>query len=307
MAGGARRSQGRFEATTRRLARKIEILIAFKQTGSQPSRHDFPMHTVYQPKDILRKTAFRAVNGLFRLQGLRMQPEMPLNARLDILWRGAEPEIQKLSNRLLRGGMTAIDIGANIGLLTRYFQRRVGREGWVFAFEPDPSIFEFAKFNNRRFANVEVIQSAVSDNEQPVVLHLNYESSASNSLFGQARSGESVTVPCTTLDAFLKKRGDLKVDLVKIDVEGAELNVLRGMRQTTARLPGLKIIIEYFPAIQNNAGIAPTAILDELRSQHFRLYVIQTNGVPASFGDADVPQSALNAYGYANLFCERER
>lgn len=264
------------------------------------------MHTVYQPKGILRKTAFLAVNGIFRLKGLRMQPEMPLNARIDVLREGAEPEIQKLLSNVLRPGMTAIDIGANIGLLTRYFRRQVGREGRVIAFEPDPSIFEFARFNNRRFANVEVVQGAVSDNEQPVVLHLNYESSASNSLFGRTESGESVTVSCTTLDAFLKKRSDPKVDLVKIDVEGAELNVLRGMRQTMSRLPDLKIITEYFPAIQRNAGMLPKAILDELRSHKFHLYMILGRGAIAPLREDDVPQSALNRQGYVNLFCRRE-
>ena len=114
-----------------------------------------------------------------------------------------------------------------------------------------------------------------------------------------------MTVPCVSLDAFLKKRGDPKVDLVKIDVEGAELNVLRGMRRTIARLPALKIITEYCPANQNNAGLPPRALLGELRSHRFRLQVIQGNGVPQSFEGDEVPKSALNAGGYVNLYCER--
>jgi FkbM family methyltransferase len=263
------------------------------------------MHWVYQPKGILRKTALMAVNRLLSFQGLKLQPEIPLCARLAILRQGTEPDIQNLCSRLLHKGMTVIDIGANSGLLTRHFRRRVGKDGRVFAFEPDPLIFQFAKFNTRRFANVEVIQSAVSDNQESVVLHLNDQSSAGNSLFCQTNSAESVTVPCVSLDAFLKSRGDPKVDMVKIDVEGAELYVLRGMRQTIAHLPALKIIIEYCPANQNNAGVPPRAILDELRSHKFRLQIIQGDGVPKSFGDSDVPKSALNSSGYVNLFCEQ--
>jgi FkbM family methyltransferase len=281
------------------------VLEAVEQVNIQLYRSGFSMHWVYQPKGILKKTAFTAVNQLLALRGLRLLPDMPLNARLQVLRQGTEPDIQKLSSSVLRSGMTVVDIGANAGLLARHFRRIVGKSGMVFAFEPDPSVFEFAKFNNRRFANVEVIQSAVSDNEQPAVFYLNYESSASNSLFGRSRTGESMTVPCTSLDAFLKSRGDPEVDLVKIDVEGAELQVLRGMRRTIARLPALKIIVEYCPANQSNAGVPPQAILGELRSHKFRVQIIQDDGVPKSFGDADVPQSTLNASGYVNLFCER--
>ena len=149
------------------------------------------MHTVYQPKGILRKIGFAAVNRLLRFQGLSLPPEMSLFERVATLRHGTETDIQNFCSKCLLPGMTAIDIGANCGLLTRYFRRQVGGNGRVFGFEPDPSVFQFAQFNTRRFANVEVIQSAVSDNEEPVVLHLNDASSAGNSLFSQTHSSSN--------------------------------------------------------------------------------------------------------------------
>ena len=202
--------------------------------------------------------------------------------------------------------MTIIDVGANAGLITRHFCRLVGENGKVYSFEPDPLVFRFLEFNTRPFSNKELTQSAVSDNHEPMQLHLNSCSSLGNSLFNKNRSAESVTVSCISLDEFLKSRGEPMVDVIKIDTEGAELSVLRGMRQTIARLPKLKIIIEYCPQNLNGAGVAPRMVLDELRSHQFCLQIIKNDGSLKKFAGDDVPAGDFNPNGYVNLFCDRE-
>ena len=103
------------------------------------------------------------------------------------------------------------------------------------------------EFNTRSFPNKQLTLSAISDNHEPALLHSNPTSGLGNSLFNKADGAETVSVPCISLDEFLDKAGKPMVDIIKIDVEGAELSVLRGMRQTMARLPKLQIIIEYGP------------------------------------------------------------
>lgn len=201
--------------------------------------------------------------------------------------------------------MKAVDVGANAGLLTRGFCRRVGPSGWVYAVEPDPLSFQFLEFNTRPFKNKELIQCAISDNQGPALLHLNFTSGTGNSLVNQGHSTESVPVTCISLDEFLKQRGNPALDVIKIDVEGAELSVLRGMRKTMARLPGLKVIIEYCPANLNAAGVAPREILDELRSHSFNLHVIRPDGSVKAIDRFEELKSHLNPVGYVNLFCAR--
>jgi FkbM family methyltransferase len=260
------------------------------------------------PKGLLRRMALRGVNALLRLQGVKLPSYFCLRHRLTYLVKGIEgiePDIQQLCAYLLRPGMTTIDVGANIGSLTRQFCRQVGNNGRVYAFEPDPLTFRFLEFNTRSFKSKELIQSAVSDNHEPTLLHLNFTSGTGNSLLNKNHSTESVPVACISLDEFLKQRGNPVVDVIKIDVEGAELSVLRGMRQTAARLPGLKIIIEYCPANLNGAGVAPHAVFDELRSRRFKLQAIGADGSVKEIDHFDELEGHLNPSGYVNLLCAR--
>ncbi len=257
------------------------------------------------PKGLLRRMALRGINGLLLLRGLKLPPYFSLRNRLAHLTKGTEPDIQHLCTQLLRPGMTAVNVGANVGLLTRQFCQQVGKGGRVYAFEPDPLTFQFLEFNTRSFKNKELTQCAVSDNQGPALLHLNFTSGTGNSLLNQGHSTESVPVTCVSLDEFLKQRGNPSVDVIKIDVEGAELGVLRGMRQTIVRLPGLKVIIEYCPANLNGAGVAPREVFDELRSQKFNLQVIRPDGRAKAIVQFDELEGYLNPFGYVNLLCAR--
>jgi FkbM family methyltransferase len=257
------------------------------------------------PKGLLRRMALRGINGLLLLRGLKLPPYFSLRNRLAHLTKGTEPDIQHLCAQLLRPEMTVMDVGANVGLLTREFCRQAGPSGRVYAFEPDPMTFQFLEFNTRSFKNRVLTQCAISDNQGPALLHLNFTSGTGNSLLNQSHSKESVPVNCISLDEFLKQRGNPSVDVIKIDVEGAELGVLRGMRQTMARLPRLKVIIEYCPANLSGAGVAPREVFDELRSQKFNLQAIRPDGSAKTIGQFDELEGNLNPMGYVNLLCAR--
>ena len=257
------------------------------------------------PKGLLRRMAFRGVNWLLLLRGLKFPPYFSLRLRLIYLVKEIEPDVQRLCSQVLRPGMTVMDVGANVGLITRQFCRLVGPGGQVYAFEPDPFTFQFLKFNTRAFQNHELTQCAISDNEEPALLHLNFTSGTGNSLVNKSHSREAVPVTCISLDEFLKQHGNPAVDVIKIDVEGAELGVLRGMRQTIARLPLLKIIIEYCPANLTGAGVAPREVYDELCAHSFTLQVIRPDGSLKAVSQFDELEGNLNPMGYVNLLCSR--
>ncbi|HVU08746.1 MAG TPA: FkbM family methyltransferase [Verrucomicrobiae bacterium] len=271
-------------------------------SSEQLRTYNYPTTT---PKGVLRKTATPIVNWLLLWRGLKFPPYFSLRDKLSYLTKEAEPDIQHLCAQLLKPGMTVMDVGANVGLLTRQFCRLAGKSGRVYSFEPDPLTFQFLEFNTRSFANKELTQCAVSDNQEPALLHLNSTSGTGNSLLNKTQSTESISVPCVSLDEFLKQRGNPNVDVIKIDVEGAELGVLRGMRQTIVRLPDLKLVVEYCPKNLKGAGVTPRVIYDELISQRFRLQVIQFDGGLTAIDRFESLESHLNPAGYLNLFCVR--
>jgi len=152
-------------------------------------------------------------------------------------WRGAhEPAVTKAMTRLLKPGQVFWDIGAHIGYISLIGSRLVGSTGHVHAFEPMPAnakrLGEAVRLNT--ITNLTVHQVAVSDSDRPDVLH-GSEATSMWSLLRQDHVG--VPIICVTLDAMLALLGP--PNLIKIDVEGAELGVLMGAERLLSLHPTL--------------------------------------------------------------------
>jgi len=125
-------------------------------------------------------------------------------------------------------GDVVFDIGAYVGDTALWFSKAVGPQGKVFAFEPEPRNFEKLKANLERnkVTNVIPLQLALSENEG----EMRVSSGAGSSVITQAGTGKSVKV--TTIDNFVEANTLPRVDFIKMDVEGHELKVLTGARET---------------------------------------------------------------------------
>jgi FkbM family methyltransferase len=130
----------------------------------------------------------------------------------------------------LQPGMTAIDIGANIGFYAALIAHRVGPQGHVFAYEPASEPRALLEHNRalNNFPQIQILTVALSDSVRDGRL-LFGESSELNLLGSGAGPGEDVRI--TTLDLEDTERGWPSPDFVKIDVEGEEEPILAGGRQ----------------------------------------------------------------------------
>jgi len=124
-------------------------------------------------------------------------------------------------------GDTVLDIGACIGDTALWFSKLVGPEGRVFAFEPEPSNFKklLKNIERNRVKNVVPVSAALSDTEGKMTI----SSSGASSMFSPSGG---IPVSATTIDRFVEENKIATVDFIKMDVEGSELNVLRGGTQT---------------------------------------------------------------------------
>lgn len=231
---------------------------------------------------------------------------------LDMAMGRYEPGTTRLFEEVVKPGMAVIDIGAHVGYYTLLAARQVGPTGRVFAFEPDQVNHELLQKNIRLnyYENVEVARIAVSDRVGWSPLYLTALDSGRNSMYHHGlRERGSVIVETTTIDSFLESKDWPRVDLIKIDVEGAELTVLDGMTQLLRRSDELKMIVEFNPALLQNAGVAPLQFLERLASPGWDVYLIDdVNGLlPLAPGDArSFADRLLATQDSANLFCTRE-
>lgn len=147
-----------------------------------------------------------------------------------------EPEIAALIQSTLREGETALDIGANIGYFTLLMARKVGPAGRVIAFEPVPSVYAVLCENLRLNACIQALAEciAVADVEGPGAMQSDLNNPLSS--VGQLVDTGGLAVPLVSIDRYVETAGVQKLDLVKIDVEGAEDRVIRGMTKTLKTL-----------------------------------------------------------------------
>lgn len=206
-----------------------------------------------------------------------------------------------LIERLLRPEDVFVDVGAHLGLLTLAAARAMGGRGRIFAFEPFPDTY--AKLERSIWLNgystmVDVRGMAVADREGHATLHLG-QVSGHHSLFplGQREESDvpSVDVPLTTLDLALPV--GQSVTLLKIDVEGAEINVIDGARALLKNNPDMTIIVECGPQ-----HLARTGYTVERWLQAFAAYGLVYRAINAESGTLeDVTPAQLAASESVNL------
>jgi FkbM family methyltransferase len=203
--------------------------------------------------------------GLRDLPGIR-----DLYSRLYVLGKTlAEPRERRFFQEQVEPGMVVFDVGANLGFYTLLLADRVGPQGRVHAFEPDPLSCELLRRRTAGRANVEINQAAVGDHEGTITLYTNRSNRADNRVHPSlgAETAEAVDVSLTTLDAYCAARGIERIDAVKMDIQGAEVSALAGFRKTIDRLEPRWMLIEFSPEHLRGAGSSPEAfwgILAEL-------------------------------------------
>jgi FkbM family methyltransferase len=170
----------------------------------------------------------------------------------------------------LRPGMTFLDIGAHVGYYTLLAARRLEPGGLVFAFEPSPRNYELLLANVWRngLTNVVCLPWAVSDRSTFIDLYVDERNTGDNRIFGE---GPGTRVRAVALDALPQIRSP--IDVVKIDVQGAEEAVIAGMTGLLARSPGARVTLEFWPFGLRALGRDARGALDYYRSLGFRVQV----------------------------------
>ena len=186
-----------------------------------------------------------------------------------------EPYLTSIAKEDIKEGDIVIDIGAHIGYYTLIFAKLVGETGKVFAFEPHPDNLALLKKNIEinNYKNIIPIQKAVSNTTGTIKLYLDKTGSARHSTVkGNQYCKESyVEIGCITLDQFLD---DTKVDFVKMDTEGGEFNVFKGMLNIIKENKNLKIITEFTPIFFEKQGVKPEDYINALKENNFKIFNI---------------------------------
>jgi len=210
-----------------------------------------------------------------------------------------EPGVRRLIQKILHPTDVFVDVGANIGMHTIAAGKNVQQGGRVIAFEPYPPtmhLLEQSIFLNGLAETVELKPYAVANVAGEVPFYMG-ATSGHHSLYVPADASplKTVSVPVVRLDDVLGR--DLIVKLVKVDVEGAEIDVVKGGLSILQAQSNIGLIVEFGLSHIERAGYTPQQWLSVFKELGFVYRVID----PISGGLQEVSEQALFAMDATNL------
>jgi FkbM family methyltransferase len=198
---------------------------------------------------------FKKISGPSDREGWTSTPGGQIYASLgDFIGRAAffsgdlDPKLTWIVKKLVKPGDIVFDVGANLGIFTLLFSQLIGTAGRVHAFEPNPTVMGYlrAAISRKSAGNVTLNQTALGQQTGIITLKVPDENQGGGSIikWRDAADIPGVDVPLTRLDDYVAKNGVTKIDFLKVDTEGAELEVLRGGMATLENIRPRIIVFE---------------------------------------------------------------
>ena len=217
-------------------------------------------------------------------------------------WEKYETQVFR---KIVKKDMVVVDIGAHIGYYTLIAAELVGLKGKVFAFEPDPDNYNLLVKNIKLngYTNIISVKKAISNKTGKAKLFMSSKNKSSSQLYHADSLRESIVVDVTTLDEFFKDY-DGKVNLIKVDIEGAEMAAFQGMANLIRKNDDLAIFTEFCPRTLRRTGSSPEEYLSKLEDMGFKIYHIDEQKECMNLIDAAYATRLCHSQKFTNLLCE---
>ncbi|MDD5294770.1 MAG: FkbM family methyltransferase, partial [Patescibacteria group bacterium] len=217
------------------------------------------------------RLVFRDRYIIRKIHGSKMRLDLddPGIAKDLLLARNREPFHTELVKRLLKPGDVVYDIGSNIGYYALLEARIVGDKGRVYAIEPVPDNVKLLKKNIglNNYKNISVHNLAIGGQDRDDYIYLSKKSNwCSMERRGGNNSSKKIPVKVLTLDSF--SQGNIYPDIIRMDVEGYETEIIKGMKNILSGAKPLKIFMELHCCFLEDAGLG---LLRELEKNNFKI------------------------------------
>lgn len=182
-------------------------------------------------------------------------------------------ELNLFLSKLSKGDVV-LDIGANMGVYSLLSSERVGSSGKIIAFEPDNENYECFKKSIRenKMDNIVLHPYAVSNKTETIYFEKNAFNSGNHQIRKEKTDQSQHSIEAVCLDEFLVDIS--RIDVIKIDIQGAEFFAFEGMKRLIERFPKVLIFAEYWVKGLKNMGVDPNNYLKLLESMDFFIYKI---------------------------------
>lgn len=257
------------------------------------------------------------LTALSLARGFHFTPRTYLSRAMEMVFGRYEESNARLFDALIRPGDTVVEVGANIGYFTRRYARLAGPRGRVLAFEPNPVVLPILRKNVRGRPWVSVHPCGLADvrsrlpfysGSNTAVASSSREYTARYTADGSGNSVREYEIEVMPGDVALAEAGVAGVSFIKIDVEGMEIDVLRGLEHTLRSNPELVVFCEFNPSALHYRGASPEDLLQVLLGLGFTPNLVHRGSLePITTTNLQEVCAAFAQAGYADLISYRER
>ena len=242
-----------------------------------------------------------ATSLLRRAANKMYQRAFPIYGRLYAAYKSyADRAERELLRKILFQEAVVVDVGANIGIYSKFLSRCVGPTGMVHSFEPSPDNFRRLSATTRDLSNVRLTRAVIGERTGECKLYVSDELNVDHRAY-QADGDSRRVIPTRMIaldDYFKPGQG---VDLIKMDIQGYELHALRGAQRVLEENPEIKLLLEFWPAGLAQAGVGWEELIGMLEGLDMTLTLVRRRGL-IPFDARDVRNDLS---WYVNVFAHR--
>ncbi|MEP7169780.1 MAG: FkbM family methyltransferase [Bacteroidota bacterium] len=206
----------------------------------------------------------------------------------------------ELMKKLIKKGDHVLDIGANIGFYSGIMSNLVGENGKVYCFEPDELNFKYLSKNVNGKKNVELIKKAVAEDDGQIQIYTSDVINVEHTIYKPEHFDSTYSVEKTSVDNYVRQK--FSVSFIKMDIQGAELKALEGMKQTLLGNKDVVLMTEVHPYFLLNCGTAPNQIIEFIQSLQFSIFLIDSRSLK-KLNDSDINNFRSEEEYFYNILC----
>jgi hypothetical protein len=211
-------------------------------------------------------------------------------------------EIELLKKHIKQND-TVLDIGANIGFYATILSDIVGEKGVVHCFEPDSKNFEHLKKTTADFKNIKINNKAVGPKTEKLKIYTSKNLNVDHRTYKPEEYDKEIEIDAVSIDDHLTSNP--KVDLIKMDIQGFEMQAIQGMQTILDKNKDIKLISEFWPYGLKKAGSSVTEYFNFLQSKGFTCYLLEETSLLKLTAEKVSSLEPLGEEHYFNIFATR--
>lgn len=241
-----------------------------------------------------------ATSFSIKLGNFLYKTSFPLYKKMYSVFKNKQDAFEiELLKKHIKPGDTVLDIGANIGFYATILSDIVGEKGKIHCFEPDTTNFNHLKKTTDSYKNIIINNKAVGPKTEKLKIYTSKELNVDHRTYKPEEYDQEIEIDAVSIDDYLK---DAKVDFIKMDIQGFEMEAMKGMKATLKNNPKVKMISEFWPYGLKKAGSSLRDYFVLLKELNFNVEILKENKLEILNLETVLKLEPLGEEHYFNIF-----